>query len=66
LIDGGENHNFIDLALVAKRGVPTMDFEGFDVVVAEGHVISCTHKISYICLTLGNYIVMDDFYVVEL
>jgi hypothetical protein len=36
LIDGGATHNFIDSALVAKRGIPTMDFEGFDVAVAQG------------------------------
>jgi hypothetical protein len=66
LIDGGETHNFIDSALVAKRGIHMMDFEGFDVAVAGRHVIPCTQKISQLCLTLGNYTVTDDFYVVEL
>jgi hypothetical protein len=66
LIDGGETHNFIDSALVARRGIPTIDFERFDVVVTGGRSMSCTQKISQLDVTLGNYTVTDDFYVVEL
>jgi hypothetical protein len=33
LVDGGATHNFIDVALVTRRQIPTEDFEGFDVVV---------------------------------
>jgi hypothetical protein len=51
---------------VAKRGIPTMDFEGFDVVVVGGHVMPCTQKIPQLFLTLGNYTVTDDFYIVDL
>jgi hypothetical protein len=43
-----------------------MDFEGFDVAVAGRHVIPCTQKILQLCLTLDNYRVTHDFYVVEL
>jgi hypothetical protein len=50
LIDGGETHNFIDSALVAKRGIPTMDFEGFDVAVVGGRIMPCTQKIPQLCL----------------
>jgi hypothetical protein len=42
LIDGGETHNFIDSTLVAKRGIHTMNFEGFDVAVVGGRFIPCT------------------------
>jgi hypothetical protein len=66
LIDGGETHNFIDSTLVAKRGIPMVDFEGFDVVVVGGHIMPCTQKIPQLCIALGNYTVTDDFYVVEL
>ena len=66
MIDGGETHNFIDSALLAKRGIYTMEFEGFDVAVDGRHVIPCTQNISQLCLTLGNYIMIDEFYVVEL
>ena len=34
LIDGGETHNFINSAWVAKRGIQTEKFEGFTVAVA--------------------------------
>jgi hypothetical protein len=40
LIDSGKTHNFINSTLVAKRGIPTVDFEGFDVVVAGGCIIT--------------------------
>jgi hypothetical protein len=43
-----------------------MDFEGFDVAVTGRHVIPCTQKILQLCLTLDNYRVTHDFYVVEL
>jgi hypothetical protein len=66
LIDGGATHHFIDSALVAKRGIHMMDFEGFDVAVAGRHVIPCIQKILQLCFTLDNYTVTDDFYVVEL
>jgi hypothetical protein len=42
LIDGGETHNFIDSTLVAKRSIPMVDFEGFDVVVVGGRIMPCT------------------------
>jgi hypothetical protein len=66
LINGGETHNFIDSALVAKRSIPTIDFEGFDVVVASGRNMPCTHNNPQLCVALGNYTIIDDFYVVEL
>jgi hypothetical protein len=66
LIDGGATHNFIDSSWVAKRGIPTMDFEGLDVVVAGGRIMLCTQKIPLLCVVLGNYTITDDFYVVEL
>jgi hypothetical protein len=65
LIDGGSTHNFIDSTLVARRGIPTVDFEGFDVVVAGGRRMPCTKKISELQVALGNYTVTDDFFVVE-
>jgi hypothetical protein len=35
LIDGGVSHNFIDAALLQRRHIPTVEFEGFKVEVAE-------------------------------
>jgi hypothetical protein len=38
LIDGGASHNFIDSALLQRRHIPTIEFEGFRVEVAgEAH-----------------------------
>jgi hypothetical protein len=36
LIDGGASHNFIDSALLKRRHIPTVEFEGFRVEVAGG------------------------------
>jgi hypothetical protein len=66
LIDGGETHKFIDSTLVVERDIPTVDFEGFDVVVVGGHIIPCTQKIPQLYVALGNYTVTNDFYVVEM
>jgi hypothetical protein len=66
LIDGGATHNFIDSTLVGGRSIPKIDFEEFDEVVAGGHNMPCTQKIPRLCVALGNYTMIDDFYVVEL
>jgi hypothetical protein len=41
LIDGGASHNFIDMAMVERRHIPTFDFEGFLVEVAGGSSMAC-------------------------
>jgi hypothetical protein len=66
LVDGGATHNFIDLALMAKRGIPIEYFEGFSVVVVDGYNMTCTQRIPRLDVILGNYTLTDDFYVVEL
>jgi hypothetical protein len=66
LIDGGATHNFIDVAWVARRWMATEDFEGFSVAMVDGYNVSCTKKISKLTVTLGNYTLTDDFYVVGL
>ena len=65
LIDGGSTHNFIDVALVAKRGIPTEKFEGFTVAVAENSSMECNYWIPKLNGTLGNYQMIDSFYVVD-
>ena len=42
LIDGGATHNFIDATLVTRRQIPTKEFEGFEVLVADGYNMTCT------------------------
>lgn len=66
LIDGGATYNFIDSTLVTRRGIPTEDFEGFSVVVAGGCTMPCIKRVPRLNVTLGNYNLTDDFYVVDL
>jgi hypothetical protein len=66
LIDGGATHNFIDVAPEARRALQTEEFEGFDVVVVDGHTIDYLDRVPGLQLRLGNYTVKDTFYVVDL
>jgi hypothetical protein len=66
LIDGGATHNFIDASLVSRRPLQTEEFEGFDVVVADGQTVECLDRAPNLEMKLGNYIVRDTFYVVDL
>ena len=65
LIDDGATHNFIDRALVERRGLLMEEFEGFIVVVAGGGCMECTRWIPKLNITLGNYNLTDDFFVVD-
>jgi hypothetical protein len=53
-------------ALVARRSIPIVDFDGFDVMVYSGCSMPCIQMIFHLCIALGNYTVTDHFYVVEL
>jgi hypothetical protein len=66
LIDGGATHNFIDASLVSRRALQTEEFEGFDVVVADGHTVECLDIVPNLDMKLGKYTVRDTFYVVDL
>jgi hypothetical protein len=46
--------------------IPKEDFEGFNVVVVDGYNMTCTHRIKGLNVTLGNYTLTNDFYVVYL
>jgi hypothetical protein len=52
LVDGGATHNFIDVVLVTRRRIPMEDFEGFNVVVADGYNMMCTQRIKGLEVTL--------------
>lgn len=65
LVDSGATHNFINVRLVVKRGVQVEGFSGFSVMVVDGFKMTYT-KVSQLSLQLGDYIVIDDFYVVEI
>jgi hypothetical protein len=66
LIDAGVTHNFIDASWVSKIWMATEDFEGFSVGVVDGYNVSCTKKISKLVVTLGNYTLTNEFYVIDL
>jgi hypothetical protein len=66
LVDGGATHNFIDIALVTRRKILVEDFKGFNVVVADGYNMTCTQRMRGLEVTLGNYTLIDGFYVVYL
>jgi hypothetical protein len=66
LIDRGATHNFIDATIVNRRHIPVKYFEGFNVVVVDEYNMTCTQRIRGLDVTMGNYTLTDDFYVVDL
>jgi hypothetical protein len=66
LVDSGATHNFIDVSLVARRGLHTEEFEGFHVAVADGYTMTCLDMIPDLEVKLGTYTLINTFYVVDL
>jgi hypothetical protein len=66
LFDGGETHNFIDLAWVARRQMTTKEFKGFSVTMVDGYNVSCTKNISKLVVTLGNYTLTNGFCIIDM
>jgi hypothetical protein len=64
-IDGAATHNFIDALLVSRRALQ-IEFEGFDVALANGHIVECLDRVPDLEIKLGNYTMTDTFYVVDL
>ena len=65
MIDGGVSHNFIDATMVACRGIHTEEFEGFSVIILGDNTMECTKYVSKLTVTLGNYTVTDNFFMVK-
>jgi hypothetical protein len=51
---------------VSRSIIPTIDYEGFDIVVFDGRTMPCTQNIPQLRIALGNYTVTNDFYLVEM
>jgi hypothetical protein len=66
LIDGGASRNFIESALLQRRHIPTVEFEGFCVEVAGGRTMPCDIYIPGMKLTLGMNDLAQDCYVMDL
>jgi hypothetical protein len=49
-----------------RRALQKEDFEGFDVVVVDGHIVECLDRVPNLEVNLGNCTVRDTFYVVDL
>jgi hypothetical protein len=65
-IDVGPSHNFIDAALLKRRHIPTIEFEGFKVEVAGGSTMPCNRYILGMKLTLGRHELVQDVYVMDI
>ncbi|KAH9323964.1 hypothetical protein KI387_043905 [Taxus chinensis] len=66
LLDSGSTHNFLDAGLVDQKGLQCDNFEGFDVTVAGGLTLPCKKKVNQVSILFGEYILCDDFYVMDL
>jgi hypothetical protein len=66
MIDWGTSRNFIDSALLKRRHIPTVEFEGFKVEVASGSIMPCDKYILGMKLTLGRHELVQDVYVMDL
>ena len=66
LIDGVASHNFIDSALLQRRHIPMVGFEGFKVEVVGGTTMPCDKYILGMKLTLGRHELIQDVYVMDL
>ena len=66
VFDGGSNHNFIDTTLVERRNIPTKNFDGFTAIIPGNNYMDYAKWIPKLQVsTIGNYIVTDNFYVVN-
>jgi len=61
----GATHNFIYAQLVQRRGMITTMFEGFSVLVSGDRTMQCTRYVPALIVTMGNYSMMDHFFVVD-
>jgi hypothetical protein len=66
LVYDGATHNFIDVSLVTRRNIPVEYFEVFNVVVEDGYKMTYTKRIMGLEVTLGNYTLINEFYIMDL
>jgi hypothetical protein len=58
--------HFSDASLVSRWALQTEEYEGFDVVVADGHIVEFLDRVYDLEIKLGNNTVRDTFDVVDL
>lgn len=54
LINGGTTYNFVDAVVVVRRGIPTQEFEGFEVRIVDGYNMACTQIVPRLSITLES------------
>ena len=64
-MDGGETHNFIYACLVERINLQDQNFDGFRIIILGNNSMDCTKWIAKIQVTIGNHIIIDNFYVVN-
>ena len=64
-MDRGDTHKFIYEALVERRNPPTETFGGFTVIIPSNNSMDYAKWIPKLQVTIGNYTVTDNFYVVD-
>ena len=66
MIDSGATLNFINSSLVTSKGLHVAEHGRFDIKVVGGTLLPCTHVIPWLQISIGNYIMADDFFVIDL
>lgn len=65
LIDSGASHNFIEINMVDSRENLIEEFDGFTLIIPSGHQMEHTKWIPKLKITIGNYTLIDDFFMVD-
>ena len=65
LVDGGATHKFIYAAIVERIKLQYETFDGFIVIIPVKNSMDCTKWILKLQVTIGNYTITDNFYVVN-
>ena len=66
MIDSGATLNFINSSLITSKGLRAVKHGGLEVKVAGGTLLPCTHVIPRPQISMGNYTLIDDFFVIDL
>ena len=68
MLDSEATLNFINSSLVKRRGLPssTESHIGFQVKVAGGTLLPCTHLVPQLSIAMANHTVIEDFFIVDL
>ena len=64
-MDGGATHNLIDATLVERINLQDETFDGFIVIILGNNSMDCTKWIPKLQVTIGNHIISDKFYLVN-